>query len=63
METDERITELEMALAHQDQTINDLSEMINRQWKEIEHLKRELTRLDDTKLDRPPDEDQPPPHY
>ena len=63
MDTEERITELEIALAHQDQTITDLSEMISQQWKEIENLKRELSRLDDTKLDRPPDEDSPPPHY
>lgn len=63
MDTEDRITELEMALAHQDQTINDLSEMINRQWKEIESLKRELSRMDANKADRPQDEDQAPPHY
>jgi SlyX protein len=63
MSTEDRVTELEMALAHQDQTINDLSDMINRQWNEIERLKRELQRLDSMKADRPPDEDQPPPHY
>lgn len=63
MDTEDRVTELEMALAHQDQTVNDLSEMINRQWKEIESLKRELSRMDANKADRPPDEDQAPPHY
>lgn len=63
MDTEDRVTELEMALAHQDQTITDLSEMINRQWKEIEKLKQDLVRMDDTKADRPPEEDRAPPHY
>jgi len=63
MDTEDRVNELEMALAHQDQTISDLSEMINRQWKEIEKLQRELGRLDATKADLPPEEDQAPPHY
>lgn len=63
MDTEERVTELEMALAHQDQTISDLSEMINHQWKEIEKLRRELTRLEATKADQPPEEDSAPPHY
>ncbi len=63
MDTEDRVNELEMALAHQDQTITDLSEMINQQWKEIEKLRRELGRLDATKADLPPEEDQAPPHY
>ena len=63
MDTEEKIMELEMALAHQDQAISDLSEMIKRQWDEIERLKRDLTRLEDTKADIPPEEDRAPPHY
>lgn len=53
-----------MALTHQDQTISDLSDMIKRQWDEIERLKRDLQRLEAVKADRPTDDDQaPPPHY
>lgn len=63
MDTEDRVNELEMALAHQDQTISDLSDMINQQWQEIEKLKRELSRLEATKADMPPEEDNAPPHY
>lgn len=40
--TDEKITQLEITLAHHEQQIQDLNEMINRQWKEIDILKRRL---------------------
>lgn len=63
MDNEDRITELEMALAHQDQTISDLSDVLKRQWDEIERLRQEIARLDDAKADRPPEEDQAPPHY
>lgn len=63
MSTEDRVMELEMALAHQGQEISDLSEMIKRQWDEIERLNRDLQRLEAIKADRPPDEDQAPPHY
>jgi SlyX protein len=39
---DAKLQQIETALAHQDQQIQDLSEMVNRQWKEIEFLKRQL---------------------
>jgi uncharacterized coiled-coil protein SlyX len=38
----EHITHLEIALAHQDQQIQELSEIVNRQWREIEALNRRL---------------------
>ena len=63
MNIEDRVTELEIALAHQDQTISDLSEMVTRQWVEIEKLRDDLSRLDDSKADRPPEEDGAPPHY
>ncbi len=40
--TDDRINDLEITLAHHEQQIHDLSEMINRQWKDIDVLKRRL---------------------
>lgn len=40
--TDSKFEKIEMALAHQDLQIQDMSEMINAQWKQIEMLKRQL---------------------
>lgn len=42
MKDQEKITNIESALAHHDIQIQDLSEMISLQWKEIERLKRHL---------------------
>lgn len=36
------MTRLEIALAHQQQQINDLSDMVTAQWREIETLKARL---------------------
>lgn len=38
----DKIEAIEMALAHHDRQIEDLSEMISLQWKEIERLKFKL---------------------
>lgn len=64
-----RLDELEIRVAHQDQTIEDLNAAITGQWKLIEKLERELARLtdrvasaEDTLADAPPAH-QPPPHY
>ena len=40
--TDKKFEKIEMVLAHQDRQIQDMSEMINAQWKQIEMLKRRL---------------------
>lgn len=40
--TEQKINRIEEMLAHQEQQITDLSEMVNTQWKEIEGLKRRL---------------------
>lgn len=40
--TDQKFEDIETALAHHDQQIQDLSEMINAQWQQIEMLKRQL---------------------
>ncbi len=39
---DEILQNLEIMLAHHERQINDLSEMISDQWKQIEALKRQL---------------------
>ncbi len=64
-ETDRRLTELETALAYQEETIQELSDVVKRQWDEIDALKREIQRLEATKADAEDAEpdDQPPPHY
>ena len=64
-----RLTELESHIAHQDGTIDDLNEMVNQQWAEIETLRRDLAelraRLSRVEGDVTPAEadDKPPPHY
>ena len=40
--SDDKFTQLEIALAHQDRQIQDLHEMLNKQWKEIDILKLKL---------------------
>ncbi len=65
----ERLMALESHSAHQDGTIEDLSEMVSRQWTEIEALQRTLAEMR-ARLGRVEDDvapaapaDQPPPHY
>lgn len=63
----EKLTEIETTLAHHEQTIAELNDVITAQWKEIEALNR---RLDKTlaKIEQLEDgedapTDQKPPHY
>lgn len=60
-----RIMELEMTVTHQERTISELSDVVAEQWSQIEALKREMTRLEETKADVDPDDeaDRRPPHY
>jgi SlyX protein len=63
-----RIDALEMSRAHQDRTIEDLSEALARQWKEIEALNRQVARLADEVAEAAAgsgggEVDPPPPHY
>jgi SlyX protein len=41
----DRVTELETALAHQEMKVQELSDIVDRQWKDIERLNRRLDRL------------------
>lgn len=43
---DDRLNAIETALAHQDQQITELTDVINRQWQEIEMLKKLLMKAE-----------------
>ncbi|MEX0582887.1 MAG: SlyX family protein [Sneathiella sp.] len=65
---EKRLIDLELKFTEQEQTISELSDMVNRQWQEIERLKRKLVSthdrilsLEDT-LPASPDAEKPP-HY
>ena len=62
---DDKIITIETTLSHHERQIQELSEMIGAQWKEIERLKR---RLDEvlSKIDEDggaPPASAKPPHY
>ncbi len=40
----DRLNDIEALIAHQDNQIHDLSEMVSKQWNEIEMLKLRLNR-------------------
>ena len=68
--SDDRITELEVALAHLTRVTDDLSEVIARQDQEISRLTRRLDMLMRAEAERQAQgegsvavADQPPPHY
>ena len=64
-----RIDALEIRIAHQDQTIEELNATITDQWKQIEDLTYRLTRLDEqvreveAGIDVAGAPEPPPPHY
>ena len=45
--SEEKFYKIEMALAHQEQQIQDLNDMMNRQWSEIDRLKALLAKAQD----------------
>jgi uncharacterized coiled-coil protein SlyX len=66
---EERITELELRFMHQEQTINDLNEIVCRQELALERLEREMSVMREqlktaaSSINRSPEEEEPPPHY
>jgi SlyX protein len=64
-----RMDGLEIRIAHQDQTIDELNATITEQWKQIEDLTYRLTRLDEqvreveAGIDVSGAPEPPPPHY
>lgn len=66
----ERISDLEMRVVHQDRTIDDLNDMVAKQWIAIEQLNQQFTRLKDrigaiesTGTATKSEDEAPPPHY
>lgn len=66
---EERINELELRYMQQEQTIQELNEIVCRQDLILEHLQREFAALKDQLLvmspsvSRDADQEEPPPHY
>ena len=64
-----RIDALEIRIAHQDQTIEDLNATITDQWKQIEDLTHRVSRLADAlravenSAGVGEEPEPPPPHY
>jgi SlyX protein len=63
-----RIDALEISKAHQDRAVEDLSEALARQWKEIETLNRQVARLREQVEEAAAstgggEVEPPPPHY
>jgi len=62
-----RIDALEMRIAHQDQTIEDLNAALTDQWKQIEDLTYRISRLSDelraVENSAAGEPEPPPPHY
>ena len=68
--SDERITELEMKLTFQENTVDELNKVIYNQQQQIDRLRKELNSLKDqfkSLMDSGPGhnaaDEKPPPHY
>jgi SlyX protein len=65
----ERLTELEVRVAFQDKTIQELNEVVTRQQREIDHLAKELEAMKSRLAGMAPsmvisqEDEKPPPHY
>ena len=68
-DTQTRLDSLEAHIAHQDQVIEELSDVAVKQWAEITRLNEQIERLKnkveavETGMDDDPSEEPPPPHY
>ena len=62
-----RVDMLEMRIAEQDRTIEDLNATVLAQLKEVESLNRQIARLgaqmQELEINQSPDPELPPPHY
>lgn len=65
----ERLLKIENNITYQDQQIQDLSDMVSQQWKEIDRLKKHLSQAAERleSLENPseggPIPNEKPPHY
>ena len=63
---DERLVDIEMLLTEQQRMLDDLNDVIIRQGKEIDALKKEnalLKTMIERETVKPISEETPPPHY
>ena len=66
---EQRIIELELRYMHQEETIQELNEIVSRQELMLEQLRRDLATLKEQflvmspSITRDPDQEEPPPHY
>ena len=63
---DDRITELETKIAHQEKLLDELNEVVTGQWRDIDILKKKFVLLNEMiqQLDGKSSEaDAPPPHF
>ncbi|WP_248305978.1 MULTISPECIES: SlyX family protein [unclassified Devosia] len=67
MDTNERIDALEMRIAYQDQTIEELNATITEQWRVIDLMRKKLGMLEEQvrsgSFIADPSTERPPPHY
>ena len=67
MSQHDRLDALEVRIAYQDQTIEDLNTIITEQWQVIDQLRRRLTVLEEQVRSgsyiADPASEKPPPHY
>ena len=65
--TEQRLTDLEMQIAHQNETIDTLNEAIINQWKDIDQLTRQVRVLSEQFMSIEDDAQShkvtKPPHY
>ena len=66
---EERLTELEIKICHQDQIIEDLNQLVIEQQKKLDDLKTEMKKLTDQAANNgipgllDAQQEPPPPHY
>ena len=66
---DQRINEMEILLMHQENTIQQLNEVVTEQQRMIKKLRTEMQQIKehlqalDPSVNRLPSEEEPPPHY
>lgn len=65
--SDLRLDEMEIRIAHQDKTIAELNDVVTAQWKKLEMMERQLRRLGEEieamETGEGPAANQKPPHY
>ncbi len=61
-----RLTDLEMHLMHQENTVQELNDVVREQQRMIDMLRAEVQAIKDqlqTSINRLSSEEEPPPHY